>query len=112
MFGMPAFIKREPAKHSDPTPAAPPLAIADLWEPCSECNGTGEPATPTPAAKPKGPLDPALFFNQVAATSCCQACEGRRGAPTPTGQAVLDLLAKVNAKPYRNSMTHQNLRAS
>lgn len=106
------------AKPMDPTetpqaaaPAAA-LTLADLWQVCPECNGSGEPKPQTNTKKPEGLMDPAHFFNHVAATASCRECEGRRGKPTPTGQAVLDFLAKNAERPYRNNMTGQYLRGA
>ena len=62
------------------------LTLGDLWQKCEECGGSGT-------------LGPGVMYGgavQIASIDCPK-CQGTKGTPTATGQALLEFLAL--AKP-------------
>lgn len=68
---------------------------------------TAEGATPCPKCdggrvKVAGTHQYAMVY--PAQSASCTVCKGKRGKPTPAGEAVLQLMEKVNEAPYRGGV--------
>ena len=57
------------------------LTFEDLWQSCQTCNGNGK----IPSHREGSAL---------VSASNCEDCGGRGGKPTPTGQAIIDLIRR------------------
>lgn len=69
------------------------LALSDLWTTCAKCDGTGTVDAPPPAL---GGNTYGSHRVYIGGQMVCEQCNGYRGKPTPTGEAIREFLSLVS----------------
>lgn len=72
------------------------ISFDDLFLTCAKCGGSGE----VRQARTDG-VAPAFGQPRVLSTAPCDQCDGRGGALTPAGEALLRFLDVAEAKRLR-----------
>jgi hypothetical protein len=69
------------------------IRFEDLWTVCQKCSGQGEVTTV------EGVTNPIAGPGPTTTVGTCQHCQGKRGKPTASGQAIIDLLSRQQRYP-------------